>query len=58
MNDIVTIVCYGRKTQMPREDAKLFYLECIMCSEGSERDRYVSILCGLLSGAKICTDGD
>ena len=58
MNDIVTIVCYGRKTQMAREDAKRFYIECMMCSEGSERDRYTNILCDLLSGLKICTDGE
>lgn len=54
--DIVTITCYGKTEQMEREKAIAFYLEGMMCSEGSEQNRYANILGGLMSGLTVCTD--
>lgn len=58
MNDIVTISCYGKEEKMSRLDAMKKYQECVLCSEGSERDRYVNILVALLNGDKYCSDRD
>lgn len=54
--DIVTITCYGKTEHMEREKAIVFYLEGMMCSEGSEQNRYANILAGLMSGLTVCTD--
>ena len=56
MKDIVEIICYGKKSKMERKEAKTFYLDCILNSEGSERDRYMNIYCGLEAGLQVCTD--
>lgn len=56
--DIVTIVCYGHKKQMERDEAIRFYREGFFCSEGSEQNRYANILIGLYGGDIVCTDGD
>ena len=56
--DIVTIHCYGKAEKMEREKAKAFYLDCMMNSEGSERDRYTNIYCDLVNGLKVCSDGE
>ena len=55
-NDVVTIVCYDRTTKMKRQDALKFYINCMACSEGAERDRYVNIYLDLLDGKKVCHD--
>ena len=55
--DMVTIHCYGREEKMEREKAKAFYLDCMMNSDGSERDRYTQIYMDLMNGEKICSDG-
>ena len=54
--DIVTVICYGKSEQMERDKAKQFYLECMMFSDGSEKERYTNIYMDLMSGLKICKD--
>ena len=54
--DIVKVTCYGRTETMTRADAIAKYHECIFCSEGAERDRYVEIYGQLLNGDKHATD--
>lgn len=56
-NDTVTIVCYGKKKTMTRQEAKAFYLACMYGSEGSERERYTNIYLDLVAGMDYCTDG-
>lgn len=58
MKDIVRITCYGQTKKMERSEAIKFYQEGIRCSEGSERDRYVNILLGLMDGATEVSDED
>ena len=54
--DLVKITCYGETEIMEREKAKAFYLEGMMCSEGSEQSRYVRIYTQLTLGYTECTD--
>ena len=50
MSDTVIIICYGRKQQMNRADAIAEYTEGVMCCDGCEKDRYMSIVMGLREG--------
>lgn len=52
----VTISCYGQESYLSRDIAIKRYLGYIAASEGSERDRYVSILLQLQEGKNYCTD--
>lgn len=53
----ITVVCYGKAEHWSsREKAKTFYLECMACSEGAERDRYVNIFLQLEAGNNYCVD--
>ena len=54
--DIVTITCYNKTSQMERKQAIEFYTSCILCSEGSERERYAKILAELIDNYKVCSD--
>ena len=55
--DMVTVTCYGKTEKMSRKDAMKFYLECMMMSEGAERDRYTNIYLGLISGeTNVCDE--
>lgn len=55
--ETVETICYGRKEKWDsREDAIMFFLECMAGSEGSERERYLNIFVKLKSGEKICSD--
>ena len=54
--DIVTITCYNKTSQMERKQAIEFYTSCVLCSEGSERERYSKILAELIDNYKICSD--
>lgn len=56
MNDQVTIICYDKSETRNREEAIEFYTEGMMCCEGSERDRYTSIVMGLQAGLKTVDD--
>ncbi|MGN0607349.1 MAG: hypothetical protein ACI4JM_12580 [Oscillospiraceae bacterium] len=53
----VTTKCYGEvKKWNSRENAKEFFLEAMMNSEGSERDRYTGIYIQIQNGLPFCTD--
>ena len=54
--DIVTITCYNKTSQMERKQAIEFYTSCVLCSEGSERERYAKILAELIDNYKVCSD--
>lgn len=55
----VTVICYGKEEVWnSRNEAKDFYLDSIINSEGSERDRYVNIYLGLKEGKDVCRDND
>ena len=55
--DKVKITCYGKTGTMERSEAMKFYRECADMSEGSERERYVNILFGLMDGLSEVNDG-
>jgi len=55
---MVTVKCYGKEEKWAsRQEAMNFYVEGMMCCEGSERDRYVNIYCDLVEGKDYCIDG-
>lgn len=56
--DLVKITCYGKKQVMKRKEAIKYFLDCMYCSEGSERERYTIIYLGLLAGHKVVSDED
>ena len=53
----VTTVCYGKTEHWAdREEAKDYFLEAMMGTDGSERDRYAGIYIQLINGLDLCTD--
>lgn len=54
--DLVVVTCYNQSEVMERGLAVQKYLDCMMNSEGAERDRYVNIYYQLVSGAKEAYD--
>lgn len=54
--DLVKITCYGKTETMERKDAIAEYTEAMAWSDGSERDRYVNIFLGLISGTTEVSD--
>ena len=54
--DNVTVVCYGKTYKGKREALMRKYKEGMMCCDGSERERYTSIFCGLSEGYKHVDD--
>lgn len=58
MGKVITL-CGGHKDEwQDRELAIRQFVEWSCCSEGSERERYTSILLQLLSGKDFATDGE
>lgn len=56
MDKIVT-VCYGKEDSWEsRIAAEHFFLQAIIASDGSERERYVNIYIKLKMGMTYCTD--
>lgn len=55
-NDIVHVTCYNKRKEYKRQEALDFFFEGMMCSEGSERDRYTNIYEQLMLGYKECYD--
>lgn len=56
LNGVKTI-CYGKEQMWDKkEDAIAFFIECLLNSEGSERDRYCNILSALKAGLSVCKD--
>ena len=58
MGKIVT-VCYGKEESWEsKEAAEQFFLQAMMGSDGSERERYANIYIKLQMGMAFCTDDD
>ena len=56
MAQIIT-VCYDKKQIWHNiEQAISFFREAVMCSDGSERERYMNILMGLTDDGVVCYD--
>ena len=58
MKDMVTITCYGDTESIDRKKAIAFYTECAAGSDGSEKERYLTILGGLYAGESVVDDGE
>ena len=57
MMDRVTTICYGQKKEWDsRWEAVDFFNEGAMACDGSEKDRYTTILLKLLAGETTCSD--
>lgn len=56
LNDIVNVTCYNETKKQVRKDALAFYFDCMMNSEGAERERYVNIYQQLMMGYTDCYD--
>ncbi len=55
--DRVTTICYGQKKEWDdRWEAVDFFKEGAMACDGSEKDRYTTILLKLLAGETTCSD--
>lgn len=55
----VKVICYGKEEQWnSREEAIAYYQRAILgCDpQSSECGRYVSIMCGLVSGLSVASD--
>lgn len=53
----VTTICYGEKqTWQTRKQAMDFFFKAMMESEGSEQNRYATILSQLQLGLTVCND--
>lgn len=56
VDEIITI-CYGnRKKWNCKQEAIEFFVNCLLSSEGSEKERYETILSKIKDGLLICTD--
>lgn len=56
VDKVITICYHERKVWESREQAKEFYVQAMVSSEGSERERYYNILCDLMLGFTVCRD--
>lgn len=55
--DVVKTICYGKEQIWDKkEDAIEFFVDCMLNSEGSERERYCNILSSLKGNLKVCKD--
>lgn len=53
----VKVINYGKERIFDnRQDAVDFYEECLLGSEGAERERYLEILIDLRCGKAVCRD--
>ena len=58
-SDGVTTVCYGKVQEWDdRIEARNFFLNAMMNSEGAERERYANIYFGIVRFQDYCTDSD
>ena len=54
---MVTTICYGIEDNWDTRQEALDYFEAgIVCTEGSERDRYVKVWSELMDGSNLATD--
>ena len=55
----LTTVCYGKVQERDdRSEARKFFLEAMMNTEGAERERYANVYFGIIGGLDFCTDSD
>ena len=55
--DVVKTICYGKERIWDKkEEAIEFFLDCMLNSEGSEKERYCNILSSLEANLKVCKD--
>lgn len=53
----VTTVCYGNVREWDsRSEAKRFFFEALLNSDGSERERYSNVYLKIMLGYSYCTD--
>ena len=56
LNTVKTICYKKERIWDSRDDAVIFFMECMAGSEGAERERYLNIFVKLKSGTKVCSD--
>lgn len=55
----VTTICYGKVEKWEnRAEAARSFLNAMMNSEGSERERYSNVYFGIIQGLDCCTDSE
>lgn len=55
--DVVKTICYGKERLWDKkEEAIEFFVDCMLNSEGSEKERYCNILSSLKANSKVCKD--
>lgn len=55
--DVVKTICYGKERLWDKkEEAIEFFIDCMLNSEGSEKERYCNILSLLKANLKVCKD--
>lgn len=55
--DVVKTICYGKERIWDKkEEAIEFFIDCMLNSEGSEKERYSNILSSLKANLKVCKD--
>ena len=55
--DIVNVTCYGRTETLTRNEALTKYVEAMLWSDGSEKERYANIVGELYAGYTDVSDG-
>lgn len=59
MQSKILTICYGKvNVYNSRNEAKKFYLECMLSSDGSEHERYSTIYQDLEQGFNLCVDSE
>ena len=56
MRDMVEVTCYGTTKLYERQQAIREFLIAMQVCEGSEKERYANIYCGLVRGKKVVCD--
>lgn len=55
--DPVVTVSYGQERKWDdRRDAIVFFVDCMLGSEGAEQERYLKIYLDLMTGKTVCKD--
>lgn len=55
--DVVKTICYGNERLWDKkEEAIEFFIDCMLNSEGSEKERYCNVLSSLKANLKVCKD--
>ena len=54
--DKVTVVCYGKAQEWDRWEAIDFFMQGAAACDGSEKERYTTILLKLMAGEEVCSD--